>query len=122
MRIAIMQPYFFPYLGYFQLLSAVDQFVIYDNIQYSKRGWINRNRILRNGKSEYITLPLKKASDYLDVCERSISDDFDREGLIKKIEIAYRKAPYFVQVMPKICEILSYPNVNLFTFLQNSLV
>ena len=49
MKVGIMQPYFMPYLGYFQLLNLVDRFVIYDNIQYTKKGWINRNRIILNG-------------------------------------------------------------------------
>lgn len=59
MKIAIMQPYFLPYIGYFQLINAVDEFVIYDNIEFTKKGWINRNRILVNGRDAYITLPLK---------------------------------------------------------------
>ncbi len=49
MKIAIMQPYFFPYIGYFQLIESVDLFVLYDNIKYTKKGWINRNRFLRDG-------------------------------------------------------------------------
>ena len=63
--IGIMQAYFMPYIGYFQLIEAVDEFIIYDNIQYTKKGWINRNRILVNGTDQYITLPLKKDSDFL---------------------------------------------------------
>ncbi|NCO32134.1 WbqC family protein [bacterium] len=74
MKIAIMQPYFFPYIGYFQLINAVDEFIIYDEIEYTKKGWINRNRILVNGKDEYITLPLKKSSDFLNVNERYLAD------------------------------------------------
>ena len=61
MKVGIMQPYFFPYIGYFQLMNTVDEFVIYDNIKYTKKGWINRNRILVNGKDSYITIPLKIA-------------------------------------------------------------
>ena len=121
-RIAIMQPYIFPYMGYFQLISAVDCFVIYDNIQYTKRGWINRNRILQNGKPEYITLPLEKASDYLNVDQRNISADFNKEKLIRKIEASYKKAPYFDEVMPKISDIIKYSENNLFDFLQNSIM
>ena len=60
-KLAIMQPYFLPYIGYFQLMNAVDEFVVYDNIEFAKKGWINRNRILVNGADAYITLPLKKA-------------------------------------------------------------
>ena len=54
MKVAIMQPYFFPYIGYFQLIAAVEQFVVYDNIKYTKKGWINRNRMLRNGRATKI--------------------------------------------------------------------
>ena len=75
MKLAIMQPYIFPYIGYFQLINAVDKFVVYDNIQFTKKGWINRNRILVNGKDDYITLPLKKDSDYLNVDQRKLSDN-----------------------------------------------
>jgi hypothetical protein len=78
-KIAIMQPYFFPYIGYFQLINSVDEFVIYDNIQYTKKGWINRNRILVNGVDAYISLPLKKGSDYLHVRDRCLADTFDVE-------------------------------------------
>ncbi len=64
-KVAIMQPYLFPYIGYFQLINSVDEFVIYDNIKYTKKGWINRNRILVKGKDQLITATLKKDSDYL---------------------------------------------------------
>ena len=67
MNIGIMQPYFFPYIGYFQLIKAVDKFVVYDNIQFTKKGWINRNRYLYNGGDKTFTIPLKKASDYLNI-------------------------------------------------------
>ncbi|WP_260115138.1 WbqC family protein [Massilia sp. MB5] len=72
MRVALMQPYFLPYIGYFQLIGAVDLFVIYDNIKYTKKGWINRNRMLLNGSDTMFSLPLTAASDSLDVCERSL--------------------------------------------------
>ena len=64
MKVGIMQPYFFPYLGYWQLLSAVDKYVVYDDVAYIKGGWINRNNILLNGKSHLITLPLEQASSF----------------------------------------------------------
>ena len=65
MKIVIMQPYFMPYIGYFQLLHASDTFVLYDNIQYTKKGWINRNRIIQNNNVITFTIPIKKDSDYL---------------------------------------------------------
>jgi hypothetical protein len=81
MKLAIMQPYFFPYIGYFQLINSVDEFVIYDNIQYTKKGWINRNRILVNGKDQLFTLPIKKDSDYLNIVERIISETWVKERI-----------------------------------------
>ena len=121
MTLGIMQPYFMPYIGYWQLMAAVDQYVVYDNIEYTKKGWINRNRILQNGKDEYITLPLKKDSDYLNVNQRFLSDVFDRNKLIRQIEGAYRKAPYFRDVFPVIADIIGYDDNNLFQYLYYSI-
>ena len=124
MKIAIMQPYFFPYIGYFQLLNAVDEFVIYDNIQYTKKGWINRNRVLVNGKDEYISLSLKKDSDYLDVKDRFLSDTWaavDRKKMLNRITESYRKAPYFKEVFHLIEECILCEHSNLFLFILNSI-
>jgi hypothetical protein len=119
-----MQPYFFPYIGYFQLINAVDSFVLYDDIQYTKKGWINRNRILQNGRDCYVTLPLKKASDYLDVNERYLADTWPKEHkkLIDKLINCYRKAPYFNEVFPVIEQIIKAEHNNLFDYLYNSLI
>lgn len=117
-----MQPYFLPYIGYFQLINAVDKFVIYDNIQYTKKGWINRNRILVNGKDEYITIPLKKDSDYLDIVEREIAEDFNQGKLLRKIQEVYRKAPEFKNVYPLIEHIINHEEKNLFNFIHNSIL
>lgn len=123
MKIAIMQPYFFPYIGYFQLMNAVDEFIIYDNIQFSKKGWINRNRILVNGSDSYITLPLKKDSDYLEVVQRYLADDWpnERRKLLNRITESYRKAPQFKTVYPIIEQIILAESTNLFQFIYNSL-
>jgi hypothetical protein len=122
-KIAIMQPYFFPYIGYFQLINSVDEFVIYDNIQFSKNGWINRNRILVNGKDEYISLPLKKDSDYLNVNQRLLSDTWsvDRIKLLNRVTESYRKAPQFQQIYPLFEKCLNVEYMNLFDFLYSSL-
>lgn len=120
MKLGIMQPYFLPYIGYFQLLNAVDKYVIYDNIQYTKKGWINRNRILQNGKDLMITIPLEKDSDYLDVKERSLSVGFDKKKLLNQIRESYRKAPYFEQVIPLIERIVNFDDNNLFHYIDNS--
>ncbi len=96
-NVAIMQPYFLPYIGYWQLINAVDKFVVYDNIEYSKKGWINRNRFLQNGKDELFTIPLKKDSDYLYIRDRYLSDNIEAEQkkILRRFENAYRKAPYY---------------------------
>lgn len=119
MKMAIMQPYFMPYLGYFQLIAAVDLFVIYDNIQYTKSGWINRNRIYGNGEAVTISLPLKSASDYLDVRERELAADFRPEKLLNKIRGTYLKAPYFGQTFPLVETIMRCEETNLFRFLEH---
>lgn len=124
MKLAIMQPYFLPYIGYFQLLNAVDEFVVYDNIEFEKRGWIQRNRMLVNWSDSMFSLPLKKASDYLDIRERQLSDSFRRERskILRRIEAAYSKSPYFVSVMPAIEQCFNYEDANLFEFIHNSLL
>jgi hypothetical protein len=122
MKLAIMQPYFFPYIGYFQLIAAVDQFIVYDNIKYTKKGWINRNRMLQNGKDVMFSLPLKSDSDSLDVCERELAADFNRDKLLNQFKGAYRRAPYFEQAFPLIEQIVRYPDANLFRFLKHSIV
>ncbi len=118
--IGIMQPYFLPYIGYFQLICAVDEFVIYDNIQYTKQGWINRNRILQNGIDSYITLPLKKDSDFLDVRDRYLAESFNRNKLFRQIDIAYHKAPYYEKVRELIYNIIFFTNNNLFEYVYHS--
>ena len=122
MTLGIMQPYFLPYIGYWQLLAAVDRFVIYDNIQYTKKGWINRNRFLRNGHDAYFTVPLRKASDYLDIVERHLADDFDREQLLRTWHAAYRLAPHVGDVMPVLERIVRAPMTNLFEYVHHSVV
>ena len=121
MKVGIMQPYFFPYIGYFQLISAVDLFIVYDNIKYTKKGWINRNRMLQNGKDVVFSLPLKSDSDQLNICDRRISENFDREKFLNQFKGAYRRAPYFGEAFSLVEEIMSYEDANLFHFLYNSI-
>jgi hypothetical protein len=123
-KIAIMQPYFFPYIGYFQLLNSVDEFIIYDNIQYTKKGWINRNRILVNNKDLLITLPIKKDSDYLNVVERKLSESWDKDKnkMLNVIKSSYSKSPYFQETVELISKCLNNPEINLFRFLYDSIV
>lgn len=123
MKLAIMQPYIFPYIGYFQLMNAVDEFVIYDNIEFTKKGWINRNRVLVNGKDEYITLTLKKDSDHLLIKDRFLADTWetDRKKIINRITESYRKAPHFEAAFEVIEHCILHHDKNLFNFLLHSL-
>ena len=123
MKLAIMQPYFFPYIGYFQLINAVDEFVVYDNIKYTKKGWINRNRILVDGKDSYLTIPIKKDSDYLDVKDRYLAESwlFEKNKILNRVSASYRKAPYFPMVFPVIEECILFEERNLFKFILHTL-
>lgn len=121
MKLGIMQPYFFPYIGYFQLIAAVDVFVVYDNIKYTKKGWINRNRMLQNGQDVMFSLPLKSDSDYLDICQRELAADFNRTKLLNQFKGAYRRAPYFEQTFPLLERIVQCEDSNLFNFLYQSI-
>lgn len=103
-----MQPYFFPYIGYFQLINAVDTFVIYDDVNFIKRGWINRNRILLNGIINYFTIPCKKVSQNKLINEIQIAFDLnEKTKLLKTFYYAYHKAPYYNAVIHLIEQILS---------------
>jgi len=117
-----MQPYFFPYIGYFQLMASVDLFIVYDNIKYTKKGWINRNRMLKDGKDIVFSLPLKGDSDALDIRDRELAADFNRDKLLNQFKAAYRPAPYFAQTFPLVEEIVRYEDRNLFRFLHHSII
>jgi hypothetical protein len=104
MKLVIMQPYFFPYVGYFQLLHAADRFVVYDDVAFIKQGWINRNRILINGQASFITVPVKHATSFKPIYAIEIDDGPQnrqwRAKMLKSIANAYRRAPEFARVFP----------------------
>ena len=112
--IAIMQPYLFPYIGYFQLLNSVDLFVLYDDVQYIKGGWINRNKIFDKNGDSYLTFPVKKDSTYLNINQRyfSIMTEPEKNKILRRIEATYRDAPYFDVVSSIIERFLSHENKN----------
>jgi hypothetical protein len=116
-----MQPYFLPYIGYFQLLSSVDQFIVYDNIKYTKKGWVNRNRMLLNGTDAIFSLPLKKGSDSLDVVERELAAEFDRFKLLNQFKGAYSRAPQFESIYLVLEQIVRHNEVNLFRYVHYSI-
>ncbi|MCC7456900.1 MAG: WbqC family protein [Nitrospira sp.] len=117
-----MQPYFFPYIGYFQLLAAVDLFIVYDNIKYTKKGWINRNRLLRSGKDVVFSLPLLRDADHLDIRERALAADFNPEKLLNQFRGAYQRAPGFRETLPMVEDAIRHPDHNLFRFLHHALL
>ena len=120
MKIAIMQPYFFPYIGYFQLINAVDSFILYDDVNYIKQGWINRNRILINEKDFFLTLHLSSAGSFVPINQIEIRNNQNK--LLKTIEQSYKKAPFYKMVFPLIESILMYNEKNLAKYLENSIL
>lgn len=101
MKLAIMQPYIFPYIGYFQLIKVVDKFVLYDDVNFITRGWINRNRILVNGKDSMFSIPLKDASQNKLINEIDVNWDNNwKSKFLKTIEQSYKKAPFYAEVLP----------------------
>jgi hypothetical protein len=121
MKLGIMQPYFMPYIGYFQLIASVDQFIVYDNIKYTKKGWINRNRMLINGTDAMFSLPLKKGSDSLDIVVRVLAADFDRTKLLNQFKGAYKNAPHFESTYPVLEQIVRHEDNNLFGYINHSI-
>lgn len=119
MTLGIMQPYFMPYIGYWQLMAAVDTYVIYDDVNYIKKGWINRNNILVNNDKQLFTISLNGASQNKLINEITIADDFTK--LRKTIHMAYHKAPYYNDVMALLDKIFSYQSSNLADFIANSI-
>src|ERR1035437_3914997 len=115
MKLAIMQPYFFPYLSYFQLIKAVDKFVIYDDVKYIKGGWINKNRILFNENYFNIRIPIKKDSSKKNINERYFIDEPNRVKfkLLRQIENAYSKAPFFEEIYPFVSRLISFEEKNI---------
>jgi WbqC-like protein family len=100
-----MQPYIFPYIGYFQLIKAVDKFILYDDVNFINRGWINRNRILVNGKDSMFTVPLKDASQNKLINQIDVNWDNNwKSKFLKTIEQSYKKAPFYVEILPIIEE------------------
>lgn len=117
-----MQPYIFPYIGYYQLLESSDKFVIFDDVNFIKRGWINRNNILLNGKEFLFSIPLNKPSQNRLICDTKIKfPSVGRESFLKTISSAYSKAPYFEEVFDLIKRVINYQEDDLTKYLLNSL-
>lgn len=123
MKIAIMQPYLLPYIGYFQLINAVDRFIFLDDVNYIKKGWINRNRILVNSREYLFTIPLKEASQNKLIKDLQLADDEKwKSKLIRTIDDSYKKAPQFKNVFPLVNQIIHFDEKNLSKYILNSII
>lgn len=121
MKLGIMQPYFFPYLGYWQLITAVDKFIVLDDVNFIKRGWINRNNILVNKQPHLYSIPLDKPSQNKLIMETQLRFSREqREKWLKMIEMAYKKAPYYETVYPLLKQIIMLEDNDLTSFIINS--
>ncbi len=125
MKIGIMQPYFFPYIGYFQLINMVDKYVVFDTAYFANNKWGFRNRILINGGPGFIRVITLKASQNKQFNEIKVSGDIEaKKNTILALERAYRKAPYFPDVMPVLEQFLiaDYDNLSEYNVASNRLI
>lgn len=122
MKLGIMQPYIFPYIGYWQLLNSVDCFVILDDVNFIRRGYMNRNSILINNKAYRFTIPIMKASQNRLICDTKIMfTDKEKKLFLQRIEFAYKKAPYYKQAYPIIQKIINHDNDDFTEYAYNSI-
>jgi len=124
MKIAIMQPYLFPYIGYFQLINAVDKFIFYDDVNFIKQGWINRNNILVNNQKILFSIPIEKISSYKKINLTKVNTNIfnkNKKKLIKTIEQSYKKAPYFSQIIGFIYSVLEMNSEFISDFAKKSI-
>jgi len=119
MKIAIMQPYLFPYIGYWQLIKSVDTFIIYDDVNFIKKSYINRNSLLNHGVIQQFTLELFGASQNKLINEISVGSNAKK--ILRTIELNYKKANYYQNVFPLLQSILETDEKNLANYLANSL-
>lgn len=115
------QPYFIPYIGYWQLINAVDVFVIADDYNYIERGWINRNKILENGKATFFNIEIDHASSNKPINGLQLSDRFNPAEKIARLRFAYKKAPNFQEGIALMEQVLSFEDKNLAAFLEHSI-
>ena len=122
MKVAVMQPYLFPYLGYFQLLNAADTFIFADDVNYIKRGFINRNKILFQEEEQYFTVPCIKVSQnkFINEIKVAVETKGYPENILLTIKQAYKKAPFLTDVFPMIESIFLSGNDSIATLAASS--
>ena len=122
MKAAIMQPYLFPYIGYWQLINAVDIFVLLDDVNFIKRGYINRNSILINGKPYVFSIPVKDVSQNRLIKDMKLCfDRKEKKKFLTRLELAYRKAPFFDSIFSLMRTSIETDTENLTDYIWNSI-
>lgn len=123
MKLAIMQPYFFPYVGYFQLIESVDHFVFYDDVNFIKKGWINRNNLLINKKRNLFSIPLKRASQNILIkdIELNITPNWIDKFFLT-IESNYKKSPFFDDTYTLLKSVFESKNESICNLATNSII
>ena len=116
MKVAVMQPYLFPYLGYYQLVHCSDVFVLYDDVTFIKRGYINRNNILVNGQASRVTIPVPGASQNKLIKDLEFSEEISK--ILKTFKHSYSHAPFFKDIYALIERVLKYPKRDITTICQ----
>lgn len=125
MKLAVMQPYFMPYIGYFQMIKAVDKFVFYDDVNYIKQGWINRNKLIVNNQEYLFTIPLEKATPFALINETKINKNLYpswKKKFLKTVTQSYHKAPFFEKIYPLIEKILASEEIMISQLAMNSII
>ena len=123
MKIGLMQPYLFPYIGYFQLISACDKFVVHDDVQYIQQGWINRNYIIVHQRKFLFVFSVKNDDYWKNINERLYTNAFEAEAkkFLRNIDQSYSKAPHFADVRELLVDVLGSPERNVSRFNISSL-
>ena len=121
MKVGAMQPYFLPYLGYFQLLESVDVFILRDAVKYSKGGWVNRNIVEIDGNPVWATVPLQRASDFSTIADRKIASTYSPDKLFTLINRSCGHLPYWGQAKTLIETVVFYQDPLLSNFLSHSI-
>lgn len=119
--VGIMQPYFMPYLGYWQHIAVTDTFVLYDDVNYIKKGWINRNRIIINGKEYLFTIPLSGASQNKKINELYIAENDWKEQFWKKLYFAYHKSLRWNELSDLLKAVVCFEDNHLVSYIKHSI-
>lgn len=119
--LGIMQPYFLPYIGYFQLISNCNEFVIYDDVQYTKKGWLNRNRLASGQNTFLVTINISKHNETSLIESILISKEFSRDKLFRRISGAYAGSRYKEEIDGLMRDIIMFQTDFLFEYVYNSI-